>query len=50
MNTEYLTMCKELYKNIEKDERANKKIIKAFLKEVHLGKNGGALSAEPGVN
>jgi hypothetical protein len=50
MNTEYLTLCKELYKNIEKDERANKKIIKAFLKEVHLGKNGGALSAETGTN
>ena len=50
MNTEYLTLCKELYKNIEKDERANKKIIKAFLKEVHLGKNGGALYAETGTN
>jgi hypothetical protein len=28
---------------IEHDERANKKIIKAFLKEVHLAKNGSEL-------
>ena len=44
MHTEYHTICKELYKSIEKDERANKKIIKAFLKEVHLAKTGSALS------
>jgi len=44
MHTEYHTICKELYKNIEHDERANKKIIKAFLKEVHLAKTGAALS------
>ena len=44
MHTEYHNICKELYKSIEKDERANKKIIKAFLKEVHLAKNGSALS------
>jgi len=40
MHTEYHNICKELYKKIENDERANKKIIKAFLKEVHLAKNG----------
>jgi hypothetical protein len=44
MHTEYHNICKELYKNIENDERANKKIIKAFLKEVHLAKTGSALS------
>ena len=43
MHTEYHTICKELYKNIEHDERANKKIIKAFLKEVHLAKTGGEI-------
>jgi hypothetical protein len=47
MHTEYHNICKELYKNIEHDERANKKIIKAFLKEVHLAKTGGALSEMP---
>jgi len=46
MNTEYLTLCKQLYKNIEKDERANKKIIKAFLKEVYLAKNGNSALSE----
>lgn len=44
MHTEYHNICKELYKKIENDERANKKIIKAFLKEVYLAKNGAALS------
>jgi hypothetical protein len=44
MHTEYHNICKELYKNIENDERAKKKIIKAFLKEVHLAKTGSALS------
>ena len=43
MHTEYHNICKELYKKIEHDERANKKIIKAFLKEVHLAKNGGEI-------
>jgi len=43
MHTEYHNICKELYKKIENDERANKKIIKAFLKEVHLAKNGSEL-------
>jgi hypothetical protein len=39
MQNEYHNICKELYKKIEDDERANKKIIKAFIKEVHLSKN-----------
>jgi hypothetical protein len=43
MHTEYHNICKELYKKIENDERANKKIIKAFLKEVHLAKNGSEI-------
>jgi hypothetical protein len=43
MHTEYHTICKELYKKIEHDERANKKIIKAFLKEVHLAKTGSEM-------
>ena len=43
MHTEYHNICKELYKKIENDERANKKIIKAFLKEVHLTKNGSEI-------
>ncbi len=43
MHTEYHTICKELYKKIEHDERANKKIIKAFLKEVHLAKTGNEI-------
>jgi hypothetical protein len=42
MHTEYHNICKELYKKIEHDERANKKIIKAFLKEVHLSKPASA--------
>jgi hypothetical protein len=45
MHTEYHAICKELYKKIENDERANKKIIKAFLKEVHLSKLGGGTNA-----
>ena len=43
MHTEYHNICKELYKKIEHDARANKKIIKAFLKEVHLAKNGSEI-------
>jgi hypothetical protein len=43
MHTEYHNICKELYKKIEHDERANKKIIKAFLKEVHLAKTGSEM-------
>lgn len=45
MHTEYHNICKELYKKIENDERANKKIIKAFLKEVHLSKLGSGTNA-----
>jgi hypothetical protein len=45
MHTEYHTICKELYKKIENDERANKKIIKAVLKEVHLSKLGSGTNA-----
>ena len=34
MHTEYQAICKELYKNIENDDSAHKKIIKAFIKDV----------------
>jgi len=34
MHTEYQAICKELYKNIENDDGAHKKIIKAFIKDV----------------
>jgi len=34
MHTEYQAICKELYKNIEHDDRAHKKIIKTFIKDV----------------
>ena len=34
MHTEYQTICKELYKNIEHDDSAHKKIIKTFIKDV----------------
>jgi hypothetical protein len=34
MQTEYLTLCKELYKNIENDDVAQRKILKGFIKEV----------------
>ena len=36
MHVEYQMICKELYKNIECDDSAHKKIIKAFIKEVHI--------------
>jgi hypothetical protein len=39
MQTEYLNLCKELYKNIEKDEAAQKKILKGFIKEVQIDKS-----------
>ena len=39
MNTEYLTLCKELYKNIEKDDAAQRKILKGFIKEVQIDKS-----------
>ena len=40
MHVEYQTICKELYKNIECDDSAHKKIIKAFAKEVHIPRAG----------
>jgi hypothetical protein len=40
MHIEYQTICKELYKNIENDDAAHKKIIKAFIKEVHIPRTG----------
>ena len=40
MHLEYQTICKELYKNIECDDSAHKKIIKAFAKEVHIPRTG----------
>jgi len=40
MHVEYQTICKELYKNIECDDNAHKKIIKAFAKEVHIPRTG----------
>jgi hypothetical protein len=40
MHVEYQTICKELYKNIECDDIAHKKIIKAFIKEVHIPRTG----------
>ena len=40
MHMEYQMICKELYKNIECDDSAHKKIIKAFAKEVHIPRNG----------
>ena len=40
MHVEYQTICKELYKNIENDDAAHKKIIKAFIKEVHIPRAG----------
>jgi len=39
MQTEYLNLCKELYKNIEKDDVAQKKILKGFIKEVQIDKS-----------
>ena len=45
MHTEYQNICKELYKNIEHDDSAHKKIIKTFIKDmVHLDKQGGHAS------
>ena len=34
MHTEYQAICKELYKNIEHDDSAHKKIIKTFIKDI----------------
>ena len=42
MHTEYQAICKELYKNIEHDDSAHKRIIKTFIKDmVQLDKQGG---------
>lgn len=38
MHMEYQTICKELYKNIEKDEAAHRKILKIIAKETHINK------------
>ena len=39
LHTEYLALCKELYKNIENDDSAHKKIIKGFIKNVQIEKH-----------
>ena len=39
LQTEYLTLCKELYRNIEKDDAAQRKILKGFIKEVQIDKS-----------
>lgn len=39
LHTEYLALCKELYKNIENDDHAHKKIIKGFIKNVQIDKH-----------
>jgi hypothetical protein len=39
LHTEYLALCKELYKNIEKDDNAHKKIIKGFIKNIQIDKH-----------
>ena len=38
MHMEYHIICKELYKNIEKDEAAHRKILKIIAKETHINK------------
>jgi uncharacterized Zn-finger protein len=39
LHTEYLALCKELYKNIENDDNAHKKIIKGFIKNIQIDKH-----------
>ena len=39
LQTEYLALCKELYKNIENDDHAHKKIIKGFIKNIQIEKH-----------
>ena len=39
MHMEYQSICKELYKNIEKDDAAHRKILKIIAKETHINKN-----------
>jgi len=47
MHTEYQNICKELYKNIENDDSAHKKIIKTFIKDmVHLDKQSLMIPAQ----
>ena len=38
MHVEYQSICKELYKNIEKDDAAHRKILKIIAKETHINK------------
>jgi hypothetical protein len=38
MHIEYQSICKELYKNIEKDDAAHRKILKIIAKETHINK------------
>lgn len=38
MHMEYQNICKELYKNIEKDDAAHRKILKIIAKETHINK------------
>ena len=38
MHMEYQSICKELYKNIEKDDAAHRKILKIIAKETHINK------------
>jgi len=38
MHVEYQSICKELYKNIEKDEAAHRKILKIIAKETRINK------------
>ena len=38
MHMEYQSICKELYKNIEKDDAAHRKIRKIIAKETHINK------------
>ena len=38
MHVEYQNICKELYKNIERDEAAHRKILKIIAKETHINK------------
>ena len=39
LQSEYLALCKELYKNIETDDHAHKKIIKGFIKNIQIDKH-----------
>jgi len=39
LQVEYLALCKELYKNIENDDHAHKKIIKGFIKNIQIDKH-----------